>query len=67
MEETHAASLSGKNDKKLRIKQLCYCNYKDADSGMSYHLSLVATPSNVVMRTNDLPFQWNVSSFMTTH
>ena len=45
----------------------CYCNYKDADSGMSYHLSLVATPSNVVMRTNDLPFQWNVSSFMTTH
>ena len=30
-----------------------YCNHEEADSRMFYHVSLVATPSKVVMRTND--------------
>ena len=34
-------------------QQVNYCNYEEEDSRMFYHLSLVATPSNIVMRTND--------------
>ena len=41
------------NDKVLCTEQVNYCNHEKADSRMFYHLSLVANPSNVVMRKND--------------
>ena len=41
------------DDKVLCVEQVNYCNHEEVDSGMFYHLSLVATPSNVVMSTND--------------
>ena len=41
------------DDKVLCTEQVNYCNHEQADSRMFYDLSLVATSSNVVMRTND--------------
>ena len=41
------------DNKVLCTEQVNYCKHEDADSRMFYHLSLVATPSNVVMRTYD--------------
>ena len=41
------------DNKVLCTEQVNYCKHEDADSRMFYRLSLVATPSNVVMRTYD--------------
>ena len=41
------------DDKVLCTEQVNYCNHEQANSRMFYDLSLVATSSNVVMRTND--------------
>ena len=41
------------DDKVFCTKQVNYCNHEEVDNRMFYHVLLVATPSNVVMRTND--------------
>ena len=41
------------DDKVFCTEQVNYCNHEEADSRMFYYLSLVATPSNVVMKIND--------------
>ena len=41
------------DNKVLCTEQVNYCNHEEADSRMFYHLSLIVTPSNVVMRTID--------------
>ena len=35
------------------LKKVNYFSHEEEDSRRFYHLSLVATPNNVVMRTND--------------
>ena len=39
------------DDKVFCIEQVNYYNHKEADNRMFCHLSLVATPSNTVMKT----------------
>ena len=41
------------DDKVFCTTQVIYCNHEEVKSWMFYHLSLVATSSNVVRRTND--------------
>ena len=41
------------DDKVFCTEQVNYCNHEEVDSRMFYYLSLVATPSNVVMKIND--------------
>ena len=41
------------DDKVFCTEQVNYCHHEEVESRMFYHVSLVATPSNVVMRTND--------------
>ena len=51
--KTKCCNVESKDDKVLYTEQVNYCNNEEADSLMFYHLSLVPTPNNVVMRTND--------------
>ena len=41
------------DDKVFCTEQENYCNHEEADSRMFYHVSLVAAPGKVIMRTND--------------
>ena len=41
------------DDKVFCTEQANYCSHEEADSRRFYNVLLVATPSNVVMRTND--------------
>ena len=57
--------LESKNDEVLCTNQVNYCNHEETHSRMFHHVSLVATPSNVVMILIHWLLQWDVRSFMT--